>query len=318
MFVPCERYPDPRVRVIDPKFEKYRVNNASVELIATGCRWSEGPVWFGDWQCLLWSDIPNNRIMAYYEPDNVVFTFRKPANFSNGNTRDREGRLVTCEHSTRRVTRTETDGSITVLADRYQGKRLNSPNDVVTSADGSVWFSDPTFGLKSRYEGGVNAKQELEPAVYRVDKRDGTVEIVIEDMVLPNGLAFSPDESLLYVVDSGTNPKQIVQYPVTNGRISGKKQVLITGAPDDGTPDGLRVDVDGNLWCGWGEGEGSDGVRIFDSTGKLIGAIDLPERCANLCFGGKAGNRLFMASSTSMYALYVEAQGAGNFNHEHS
>ena len=311
MFTPCERYPDPRVHVIDPKFEKYRVNNAAVELLATGCRWNEGPVWFGDWQCLLWSDIPNNRIMGYYEPDNKVFTFRKPSNFSNGNTRDREGRLVTCEHATRRVTRTERNGFITVLADSFHGNRLNSPNDVVTPSDGSVWFTDPTFGLNSRYEGGVDAKQELKPAVYRIDPVNGTVEVVIENMLQPNGLAFSPDESRLYVVDSGTNPRQIVQYPVTNGKISGEKQVLITCSADNGTPDGLRVDVDGNLWCGWGEGEGSDGVRIFDSTGKLIGSIDLPERCANLCFGGKGGNRLFMASSTSLYALYVNAQGAG-------
>lgn len=310
LFIPSERYPDPRVRVIDSKFEKYRVFHASVERIATGFRWAEGPVWFGDWQCLLWSDIPNNRMMAYYEPDGAVFTFRSPANFSNGNTRDNEGRLITCEHSTRRVTRTETNGSITVLADSFQGKRLNSPNDVVTSSDGFVWFTDPTYGLRSRYEGGVDAKQELEPAVYCLDPVGGTIQVVIDDMIQPNGLAFSPDESLLYVVDSGANPQQIVQYPVANGRVTGDKRVLIRGAQDNGTPDGLRIDVDGNLWCGWGGGEEQDGVRIFDNQGKLIGAIDLPERCANLCFGGKGGNRLFMASSTSMYALYVDVQAA--------
>lgn len=310
MFMTCERYPDPRVRVIDSKFSKYVVKHAGIERITTGYRWCEGPVWFGDWQCLLWSDIPNDRIMGYYEPDNTVFTFRKPSHFSNGNTRNQNGLLITCEHSRRRVTRTEHNGSVTVVADSFDGKRLNSPNDVVTASDGAVWFSDPTFGLKSFYEGGVGAKQELKPAVYRVDPTTGIIEAQIVDMIMPNGLAFSPDESILYVVDSGTDPLQIVQYPICNRKVCGPKKVLISASNDSGRPDGFRVDVDGNLWCGWGEGEGRDGVRVFDNTGKLIGAIDLPERCANLCFGGKGGNRLFMASSSSVYSLYVDVKGA--------
>lgn len=310
MFMMCERYPDPRVRVIDPKFSKYLVKHAGVECIATGYRWCEGPVWFGDWQCLLWSDLPNDRIMGYYEPDNTVFVFRKPSHFSNGNTRDQNGLLVTCEHASRRVTRTERNGSVTVIADNFKGKRLNSPNDVVTASDGAVWFSDPTFGLRSFYEGGTGENQELKPAVYRIDPVTGSVEMQIVDMIMPNGLAFSPDESLLYVVDSGTDPLQIVQYPICNGKVCGSKKVLISAANDNGRPDGFRVDDDGNLWCGWGEGEGRDGVRVFDNIGKCIGAIDLPERCANLCFGGKGGNRLFMASSSSIYSLYVDAKSA--------
>lgn len=310
MFVKSQRYPDPRVRILNPKFSKYVVKHAAVECIATNFRWCEGPVWFGDWNCLLWSDIPNNCIMGYYEPDNSIFTFRKPSYFSNGNTRDSNGRLITCEHETRRVTRTEHDGSISIIAESFNGKRLNSPNDVVTSSDGSIWFSDPTFGLKSYYEGGIGAEQELKPAVYKVDYLTGSISSQATDMLLPNGLAFSPDEKFLYVVDSGTDPLEIVKYPIKEGEICGEKEVIVSGKYDNGRPDGFRIDYDGNLWCGWGEGEGKDGVRIFDDRGKLIGAIDLPERCSNLCFGGKNGNRLFMTSSSSIYSLYVDVKSA--------
>jgi gluconolactonase len=236
--------------------------------------------------------------------------FRKSSNNANGNTRDRQGRIVTCEHLTRRVTRTEHDGRITVLADAYQGKRLNSPNDIVVKSDGSVWFTDPSFGILSYYE-GLKANPELPTNVYRIDA-DGSIDVVMEGINQPNGLAFSPDESLLYIVESRANPRRILAYDVQEGRRLVNPRVAIDAGP--GTPDGFRLDTDGNLWCGWGMGsEGLDGVHVFNPAGKLIGRIDLPERCANLCFGGVHRNRLFMAASTSLYALYVNAQGVGYF-----
>ena len=299
------RYPDPAIRIVDPGFARYRVNNAAVERLATGCRWSEGPVWFGDLRSLLWSDIPNNRIMRYDEEAGTVSVFRRPSNNANGNTRDRQGRLVTCEHDTRRVTRTEYDGSITVVLDRFDGKPLNSPNDVVVKSDDSVWFTDPPFGILSHYEGHV-APVELPTNVYRVD-RSGQATVVIGDVARPNGLAFSPDETKLYVVVSGTTPRQIRVYDVQGDGIGNGRVFVDCGA---GIPDGFRCDTDGNLWCGWGGGEGEDGVAIFDPTGALIGRILLPERAANVCFGGARRNRLFMAASQSLYALYVNAQGA--------
>ncbi len=309
---PSPRYPDPRVQVLDPSFAKYRLNLAKVERIATGMRWTEGPVWFGDGRFLLWSDIPNNRIMKWDEETGAVSLFRKPSHNSNGNTRDRQGRLVTCEHDTRRLTRTEYDGSITILADRYDGKPLNSPNDVVCKSDGSLWFTDPPFGILGFYEGHLD-KPELPTNVYRLDPKTGELAVVAGDINRPNGLAFSPDESRLYIVEAGATPRVIRAYDVTeNGTKLGKPATLIT-AEEKGTPDGLRVDVDGNLWVGWGMGEeGLDGVCIFNPSGKRIGRIDLPERCANLCFGGRHRNRLFMCGSTSIYSLYVNTQGAPN------
>jgi gluconolactonase len=306
---PSPRYPDPLVRVIDPSFAKYRVALAKVEQIATGMRWCEGPTWFGDGRYLLWSDIPNNRIMKWDEETGAVSVFRKPSNNANGNTRDRQGRLLTCEHDSRRVTRTEYDGGITVIADHFDGKPLNSPNDIVCKSDGSVWFTDPPFGILSHYEGHV-AKPELPTNVYRWDPTSGKLAVVTGDVNRPNGLAFSPDESKLYVIEAGTTPRVIRAYDVADGgtRLTGMR-VLIT-AEDKGTPDGLRIDVDGNLWCGWGMGEpGLDGVTVFNPDGKRIGRIDLPERCANLCFGGRHRNRLFMAASTSVYSLFVNTQG---------
>lgn len=307
---PSPRYPDPRIRIIDPSFTKYRLNLAKVERLATGLRWSEGPVWFGDGRYLLWSDIPNNRLMKWDEETGAMSVFRKPSHNSNGNTRDRQGRLITCEHETRRVTRTEYDGSITVIADQFEGKPLNSPNDVVCKSDGSLWFTDPPFGILGFYEGQV-AKPQLPTNVYRWDPQTKQLSVVIGDIDRPNGLAFSPDESKLYVVEAGVTPRAIRSYDVTNnGTQLVNGNVLVTAEPD-GTPDGLRVDVDGNLWVGWGMGkEGLDGVSIFNPQGKLIGRIDLPERCANLCFGGRHRNRLFMCGSTSLYALYVNTQGA--------
>ena len=294
MWQPNERYPDPAVRVLDPSFTRYRLPLASVERLYTGCRWSEGPVYFGDGRYVLWSDIPNNRILRWDEETGVVSIFRKPSNNANGHTRDRQGRLVACEHDARRVVRFEYDGAITVVADSYKGKPLNSPNDVVVKSDGSIWFSDPTFGILGYYE-GHKAESENEPAVYRVDGKTGKMTMMVDDVPGPNGLAFSPDEKKLYVVASRAEPNRtILVYDVLKG----------------GSPDGFRVDIDGNLWCGWGMGSDElDGVRIFNPKGKPIGHIDLPERCANVCFGGRYRNRLFMAASHSLYALYVNTQG---------
>ncbi|MEL3889282.1 SMP-30/gluconolactonase/LRE family protein [Ferrovibrio sp. MS7] len=310
MWIPASRYPDPAIQTLDDSFTKYRINLAAVERLSTGHRWCEGPVWFGDLRCLLWSDIPNNQILRWDEATGQVTPFRKPSNYANGNTRDRAGRLVTCEHGGRRVTRTEYDGSLTVLADGYQGKRLNSPNDVVVKSDGSVWFSDPSFGIGGNYE-GYKAEAELPQWLYRLDPVSGDLTVVAEDCVGPNGLCFSPDESILYVVDSRATPNRLIRaYDVSqDGKTLANSRVHIDCGP--GTSDGIRCDVDGNLWCGWGMGHDSlDGVMVFNPAGKAIGRIALPERCANLCFGGAARNRLFMAASQSVYALYVNTQGA--------
>ncbi len=308
-FEPSQRYPDPRVKSLDPSFDKYRVVQAKVEKIASGLRWAEGPVWFGDGRYLLWSDLPNNRIMKWEEETGAVSVFRKPSHNTNGNTRDRQGRLLSCEHDTRRVVRTEYDGTITVIADRYDGKRLNSPNDIVCKSDGSIWFTDPPFGVLGFYEGHP-APLELPTNVYRWDPKTTQLSVVSGEINRPNGLTFSPDETKLYVIEAGSNPRLIHVFDVVNGgtALSGKR-VFITAEPG-GTPDGFRVDVDGNLWCGWGMGsEALDGVCIFNPAGKLIGRIELPERCANVCFGGAHRNRLFMASSTSVYSLFVNTQG---------
>ncbi len=304
---PATRYPDPAIHAVDPRFEKYWLKLSAVERIATGLRWAEGPVWFGDGRYLLCSDIPNNRILKWEEETGVVSVFRKTSHNANGNTRDRQGRLVTCEHDARRVTRTEYDGSVTVLADQYRGKRLNSPNDVVVKSDGSIWFTDPPFGILGYYE-GHRAESELEPAVYRLDPASGVLEMVTDQVPGPNGLAFSPDESILYVVASRADPREIVAFDVVDGRRLARGRVLIDA--QGGTPDGFRVDVEGNLWCGWGMGDAElDGVRVFNAAGAPIGHIRLPERCANVCFGGRHRNRLFMAASHSLYALYVNTQG---------
>ena len=301
------RYPDPSVQVLDDSFATYRVFNGAVERLATGFRWAEGPVWFGDARCLLWSDIPNNRIMRWDEETGAVSVFRKPSNFANGNTRDRQGRLVTCEHDSRRVTRTEYDGTITVVLDRFDGKPLNSPNDVVVKSDDSIWFTDPPFGILSNYEGHT-APVELPTNVYRVDGRTGAATVATGDVPRPNGLCFSPDERRLYVVVSGAIPREIRVFDVSadGTKLEGGRVFADCGP---GIPDGFRCDTEGNLWCGWGGGEGLDGVAVFNPAGKLIGRILLPERCANLCFGGRYRNRLFMAASHSLYALYVNTQG---------
>ncbi|MCC7547978.1 MAG: SMP-30/gluconolactonase/LRE family protein [Burkholderiales bacterium] len=304
---PSQRYPDPAIEILDEGFDRYRIKSASVERIAHGFRWAEGPVWFGDGRYLLWSDIPNDRIMKWEEETGAVSVYRKPSGFANGNTRDRQGRLVTCEHGGRRVTRTEYDGSVSVICDGFDGKRLNSPNDVVVKSDGSIWFTDPPFGLLGWYEGN-RAEQELPHNVYRVDA-DGEVSMLESEVNRPNGLCFSPDESILYLVESGTVPRDVYAYDVVDSgrRIANRRKFIDVGA---GTPDGMRCDTDGNLWMGWGMGdEALDGVHVFNPDGRLIGRIRLPERCANVCFGGRHRNRLFMAASKSVYALYVNTQG---------
>ena len=305
---PSERYPDPAVEILHPCFAAYHVTLAAVERLYTGCRWAEGPVWFGDGRCVLWSDIPNNRILRWDEETGVTSVFRRPANNANGNTRDRAGRLVTCEHGARRVTRTEYDGSITVLADRFEGKRLNSPNDVVVRSDGSIWFTDPEFGILGYYE-GERAEPELSTNVYRIDGATGAITLASDEIARPNGLAFSPDERTCYIVECGVLPRRLLAFDVSaDGRTLSNRRGFVDAG--QGTPDGFRCDVDGNLWCGWGMSDSLDGVMVFNPGGEPIGRIALPERCANLCFGGRHRNRLFMAASQSLYSLYVQTQGA--------
>ena len=316
-FVPSTRYPDPAVEVLDDSFLGLRLFSASVEQLHTGCRWSEGPVWFGDGRYLLWSDIPNDRILRWDDASGAVSVFRQPSNFANGLARDRQGRLLACEHLTRRVTRTEYDGSITVLADRWQGMRLNSPNDIVCSSDGAVWFTDPLFGISGHWE-GEPAASETPWAVYRIDPATGELQRVIDDLAAPNGLAFSPDEKRLYVVESRAMPhRKVWQYDVGAGGALAHKRLFVD-AQGPGAYDGLAVDAKGNVWCGFGSNgapgvdpAGLDGVRVYDASGRAIAHVHLPERCANLTFGGAKRNRLFMAASHSLYALYVNTQGAG-------
>jgi gluconolactonase len=331
-FTPNQRYPDPAVQILDPGFAKYRIYSSTLEQVATGMRWAEGPVYFPEGGYLLVSDIPNNRIMKFSEKDGSLTVFRGPSNYANGNTRDRQGRLLTCEHSvTRRVTRTEPNGKITVLADKFEGKRLNAPNDIVVRSDNTIWFTDPLFGINGEWEGRREKPELATTNVFRLTP-DGKLAAVITDLVNPNGLAFSPDEKKLYVVEwKGTPNRSIWSYDVgADGTVSNK--VKLVDAADQGSLDGFRVDRDGNLWCGWGSNgalqgeptevgsrrvyqlrgkpEDLDGVMVFSPQGKPLAFIRLPERCANLCFGGPKNNRLYMASSHSIYALYVEAHGA--------
>jgi gluconolactonase len=304
-----QRVPDAAVKELDASFARYRLPLAKIERLASGTRWAEGPVWFGDAGCLIWSDVPGDRMLRWDEASGAVSDWRRPSGYANGNTRDRQGRLVTCEHGGRRVSRTEPDGRVVSLADSFEGRKLNSPNDVVCKSDGSIWFTDPSFGILGWYE-GAKADPELPTNVYRWD---GSLSVVAEGINQPNGLAFSPDESILYIVESRAVPRKILAYDVKGGRTLANRRVLIDAGPA-GTPDGFRVDVDGNLWCGWGMGaEALDGVHVFNPDGRLIGRIELPERCANVCFGGVHRNRLFMAATTSLYSLYVNTQGVPYF-----
>jgi gluconolactonase len=307
-WMPSTRYPDPSITSLDKRFDKYRVMLTHVERLASGTLWGEGPVWFGDGRYVIWSDIPNNRMLRWDEETGATSVFRRPSNNGNGNTRDRQGRLVTCEHLSRRVTRTEYDGAITTICDRFEGKRLNSPNDVVVKSDGSIWFTDPRFGILSNYEGDI-AESELPMNVYRVDGKTGTVTVVADGINAPNGLCFSPDEKKIYIVESRSEPRRILAFDVAgSGDKIANGKILIDSGPH-GTPDGMRCDIDGNLWCGWGMTPELDGVRVFTPQGEPIGHISLLERCANVCFGGVKRNRLFMAAAHSLYAVYVNTQG---------
>lgn len=288
--------------VLDPRFSSFVMGNAPVKRLVTGFDWAEGPVWFGDHGCLLFSDIPNDRILRW-TPDGIS-TFRAPANYTNGHTRDREGRLVSCEHGGRRVTRTEHDGRITVIADGHAGKRFNSPNDVVVASDGAIWFTDPHYGIMTDYE-GYKAPSEQSCNVYRVDP-SGSIEAVITDMNCPNGLTFSPDESRLYVADTGrmfTDDAQHIRvFDMVGGRPRNGR-VFHTIRP--GCADGIRVDTDGNLWSSAG-----DGVHCVSPEGELLGKILVPEVVSNICFGGRAKHRLFITATTSLYAITLNRSGA--------
>ncbi len=314
-FSPNARRPDPAIEVLDEAFLPLRLFAAGVEQLATGLAWAEGPVWFGDGRYLLVSDIPNNRILRWDETTGAVSEFRNPSNNANGHVRDRQGRLVSCEHLTRRITRTEYDGRVTVLADRHNGKRLNSPNDITCHADGSLWFSDPVFGIASDFE-GERAEPELAQGVYRIDGATGELTLQLDDLKGPNGLAFSPDGRVLYVIESRAQPHRLIwAYDVEGAALTNKRLLIDAGGP--GAFDGMAVDVQGNLWCGFGsdgragaDAAALDGVRVYSAEGKALAHIHLPERCANLCFGGAKGNRLFMASTHSLYALYVNTRGA--------
>jgi gluconolactonase len=304
---PPTRYPDPNIKILDPRFAPLVLPMAALERIAGGCRFTEGPVWFGDGRFLLFSDIPNDRMLKWEEETGAVSLFRKPSHYANGNTRDRQGRLVTCEMDSRRLVRTEYDGTITVLADRFDGKRLTGPNDVVVKSDGAIWFSDNGAGIRGNYL-GHKAAAELPYRVYRIAPGSGAITVAIDDMERPNGLAFSPDEKRLYVVDTPGGDKTVHVYDIVDdGTRAANGRLFFNAMP--GYADGIRVDTEGNVWCGFSGGEGEDGVAVFAPDGTLIGRILLPERCANLCFGGEKRNRLFMAASQSVYSLFVETQG---------
>lgn len=292
---------------IDKRFYHCVLPNAWVDTLYTGTRWAEGPVYFADGDFLLWSDIPNNRMMRW-TPDGTVSVYRHPSNYANGHTRDRQGRLVSCEQGMRRITRTEYDGRITVLADAYQGKRLNSPNDVVVKSDDSVWFSDPPYGILSDHE-GYKADSELGANyVFRLDPHDGKLTVVADDFQKPNGLAFSPDEKTLYISDTGLSHDPDGAHHIRAFDVDGQGRLRngrVFAEVNPGAPDGFRVDTDGNVWTSAG-----DGVHCYSPQGELLGKILIPEVVANVTFGGPRKNRLFIAGTTSLYAVYVACNGA--------
>lgn len=311
------RYPDPNVIVVEKSFSKYRLTSATIERLTTGLRWAEGPAWNGGGNYLVWSDIPNDRQMRWVNEDGHVSTMRQPCGYTNGNTFDWQGRQISCEHQTRRVVRYDQSGAVTVLADQFEGKKFNAPNDVVVHPNGDIWFTDPGYGQLVMYEGGTHPL-EMKEAVYRIDGKSANITKVTDDMYKPNGLCFSPDFKKLYICDTGAShypdaPKNIRVYNVIDEKTlqNGRQFVSTELAGKAGLADGMRADTDGNIWaaCGW-VGAGYDGVHVFSPQGVRIGLILLPEVPANVCFGGPRRNRLFMAASQSLYSLYVEAQGA--------
>jgi gluconolactonase len=294
--------------VIDPRFRKLALPYIHVEKLYTGCRWAEGPAWFAAGRYLVWSDIPNDRIMRWDETDGSVSVFRQPAQNSNGHTVDLQGRLVSCEHRSRCISRTEHDGTRTVLASHFEGRRFNSPNDLVVKSDASIWFSDPSYGIDSDYEGDASPSEIGASNVYRIDPASGLVSLVSDDFVQPNGLAFSPDESLLYIVDTGAThqadgPHHVRRFRVNAGGSLSGGEVLATCPV--GLFDGLRVDLHGNLWLSAG-----DGVRCHASDGSLLGKVLIPESVSNLCFGGAKLNRLFICGTTSLYSVFLNTRAA--------
>lgn len=322
------RYPDPDIVVLDPRFAKYKLGNTPIQRLyhSPTMLWAEGPAWNGVGRYLLWSDIPNDIQLRWIEDDGRVSIFRHPSGNSNGNTFDFDGRQLSCQHGTRKVVRYEHNGSVTVLAENYNGKRFNAPNDIVVHPDGGVWFTDPGYGSMMNYEGN-KGPLEIKEAVYRIDPKSGKIDLVTDELAKPNGLCFSPDYKKLYIADTGA-PKDIRVFDVANGtKLKGGKQFIsmtmelpphtlkqvVEKSPNKvaGVADGIRADVDGNIWAsaGW-VGDGYDGVHIFAPDGTRIGQILLPEICSNLCFGGAKRNRLFMTGSQSLYAVYVETQGA--------
>jgi gluconolactonase len=300
------QYPDPDIIALDNRFQRYMVGNTVIKRLYTGTLWSEGPAWNGVGRYLVWSDIPNNVQMRLTEENLHVSVFRNPSGYSNGNTFDFEGRQLSCEHGNRRVVRYEQNGGVTVIADKFQGKRLNSPNDIVVHPDGSIWFTDPAYGILGDYE-GFKANKELKEAIYRVDPKTGQMEMVSDVMDQPNGICFSPDYKKVYVCDTGSG-REIRVWDLDGKTARNGKRFVQLSVPGSGAPaaaDGMRCDTDGNVWAG-----ALPGVQIIAPDGQPIGIIRLPENCANVCFGGAKRNRLYMAASQSLYVVYVLATGA--------
>ena len=299
-------YPDPDLVALDPRFEKYLLINTPIRRHYTGTLWAEGPAWNGVGRYLMWSDIPNNRQMRFLEEDSHIGVFRNPSGYSNGNTFDFESRQLSCEHGGRRVARYEPNGTITTIADKYQGKRLNSPNDIVVHPDGSIWFTDPYYGIMGDYE-GFRAPKELKEAVYRADPKTGVLDKLTDELDQPNGICFSPDYKKVYICDTGSG-REVRVWDIDGKTIRNGKRFVQLSVPGSGAPtaaDGIRCDVDGNVWAG-----ALPGVQIITPAGEVIGVIRLPEVCANVCFGGTKRNRLFMAASQSLYSVYVGTTGA--------